>query len=182
MDKDSLFKQVLAENKDKIYRICCAYETDTDERDDLYQQIMINIWKSLDKFEGRSALSTWIYRVAVNTSLMHVKSAVRRKSFTAPMDEHRVAVQDNTDTEEKIKTHEMTQKLYACINQLPEMDRLIISMVLEDVSYKEISEITGITVNNVGVKINRIKKALSTMMTATNIETEETGKEYGYGN
>lgn len=182
MDKDSLFKQVLAENKDKIYRICCAYETDSDERDDLYQQIMINIWKSLDKFEGRSALSTWIYRVAVNTSLMHVKSAVRRKSFTAPIDDNTAVAQDNSDTEEKIKTHEMTQKLYTCINMLAEMDRLIISMVLEDVSYKEISEVTGITVNNVGVKINRIKKALSNMMTSNNIETEDAGKEYVNGN
>lgn len=164
MDKNAIFKQILAENKDRIYRICCAYEHDIDERDDLYQEIMINIWKNLEKFEGRSAISTWIYRIAVNTSLLHVKKSVKKKSIHTEIDEKTLSISDSGEREEKIKLGTQIEKLYQCINKLPELDRLIISMVLDDLSYKEIAEVTGMTVNNTGVKINRIKKELGKLM------------------
>lgn len=125
MNSNKKFEDVLKNNKDRIYRICCAYVRDADEREDLFQEIMINIWKNLDKFEGRSLISTWVYRIAVNTSLMHVKSAGRRgKVFTS----------------------------------------------LDELSYKEIAEITGMTVTNIGVKITRIKKELAAMMEPPSID------------
>lgn len=166
MDKDTLFKQVLEENKDRIYRICCAYERNTIDRDDLYQEIAINIWKNLDKFEGRSAISTWIYRIAVNTSLMHIKKESRRNSSKTDLDENslNIAEPPNDDREEKIETGKKIEILNECINELGTLDRLIISMVLEDLSYKEIAEVTGLTVNNTGVRINRIKKELLKLM------------------
>ncbi|NOS83963.1 MAG: RNA polymerase sigma factor [Ignavibacteria bacterium] len=166
MDKDTLFKQVLKENKDRIYRICCAYERNAIDRDDLYQEIAINIWKNLDKFEGRSAISTWIYRIAVNTSLMHVKKESRRNSSKTELDENslNIAEPPNDDREEKIETGKKIEILNECINELGTLDRLIISMVLEDLSYKEIAEVTGLTVNNTGVRINRIKKELLKLM------------------
>lgn len=164
INKDAVFKDVLAENKDRIYRICCAYERDADERDDLFQEIMINIWKSLDKFEGRSLISTWIYRIAVNTSLMHVKVSAKKKTLHTELGENTLNVADTNDREEKIITGTQIEKLYKCINTLQEVDRLIISMVLDELSYKEIAEITGLSTNNVGVKINRIKKELSKLM------------------
>ncbi|KXK54993.1 MAG: ECF subfamily RNA polymerase sigma-70 factor [Chlorobi bacterium OLB5] len=164
MNKNAEFDKILAENKDKIFRICCAYEKDKDDRDDLFQQILINLWKSLDNFKGLSSLSTWVYRVAVNTSLVHVKSAVTRKNRFTALSENTNSVYNNSDADEKLETERQTRKLYGCINMLAEFDRLIISLVLEDMSYKEISEITGITVNNVGVKINRIKKELARLL------------------
>ncbi|HMQ78104.1 MAG TPA: RNA polymerase sigma factor [Ignavibacteria bacterium] len=166
MDKDTLFKQVLEENKDRIYRICCAYERNAIDRDDLYQEIIINIWKNLDKFEGRSAISTWVYRIAVNTSLMHVKKESKRNSVTSELDENslNLAEPPNEDREEKIETGKRIETLYECINELSALDRLIISMVLEDLSYKEIAEVTGLSVNNTGVRINRIKKELFRLM------------------
>lgn len=164
MDKNALFKQILAENKDRVYRICCAYEHDTDERDDLYQEIMINIWKNLEKFEGRSAVSTWIYRIAVNTSLLHVKKAAKKKTTHTPIDEQTLGISEGDEREEKIRLGSQIEKLYECINMLPELDRLIISMVLDDLSYKEIAEVTGMSVNHTGVKINRIKKELGKLM------------------
>lgn len=166
MDKDTLFKQVLSENKDRIYRICCAYERNAIDRDDLYQEIAINIWKNLDKFEGRSAISTWIYRIAVNTSLMHIKKESRRNSTKTELDENslNIAEPPDDDREEKIETGKKIEILNECINELGTLDRLIISMVLEDLSYKEISEVTGLTVNNTGVRINRIKKELFKLM------------------
>jgi RNA polymerase sigma-70 factor, ECF subfamily len=164
MDKNALFKQILAENKDRIYRICCAYEHDSDERDDLYQEIMINVWKNLEKFEGRSAISTWIYRIAVNTSLLHVKKAAKKKSSHTAIDEKTLVIPDSGEREEKIKLGTQIEKLYESISKLPQIDRLIISMVLDDLSYKEIAEVTGMTVSHTGVKINRIKKELGKLM------------------
>lgn len=171
MDKNSLFKQILAENKDKVFRICCAYERDSDEREDLFQEIMINVWKSLDKFEGRSAISTWIYRIAVNTSLMHVKKSAKMKSLHSEVDERTLNIPEAEERTEKISLGLQIEQLYECINRLQEIDRLIISMILEELSYKEIADITGMTINNIGVKINRIKKEISKMM-----------ESYSYGN
>lgn len=166
MDKDTLFKQVLEDNKDRIYRICCAYERNAVDRDDLYQEILINIWKNLDKFEGRSAISTWIYRIAVNTSLMHIKKESRRNRDKTELNENIISTtaENIAETEEKIETGKNIDKLYSSINELPSLDRVIISMVLEELSYKEIAEVTGLTVNNIGVKINRIKNELSRRM------------------
>lgn len=164
MDKDAEFKKILDENKDRIYRICCAYVSDKDERDDLYQEIVINIWKNLDKFEGRSQISTWIYRIAVNTSLLHIRSSGKREKLHTEINENIHNIPEDNDKEEKIKTGSMIEKLYNSIRLLPELDRLIISMVLDDLSYKEIAEITGMNISNVGVKINRIKKVLNKMM------------------
>ena len=164
MNNELLFKQVISENKDRIYRICCAYERDPDERDDLYQEIMINIWKSLDKFEGRSLISTWIYRIAVNTSLMHIKKSAKLRSLHSEVDVETLNIPETDSREEKIKTGSDIERLFECINKLQEVDRLIISMVLDDLSYKEIAEVTGMTTSNVGVKINRIKKELAKLM------------------
>jgi RNA polymerase sigma-70 factor (ECF subfamily) len=164
MDKNSLFKQILADNKDRIYRISCAYERDPDEREDLFQEIIINIWKSLDKFEGRSEISTWIYRIAVNTSLIHVKKSARINKMHTGLDEKALNIPENEDRAEKISFGIQIEKLYESINKLQEVDRLIISMVLDELSYKEIAEVTGMSVNNIGVKINRIKKELSKLM------------------
>jgi len=164
MQREILFKDILAGNMDRIYRICCAYVSNTDDRNDLFQEILINIWKSLDKFEGRSQISTWIYRIAVNTSLMHVKASGRRKKLHTAIDDNILNVPESADREEKIKTGRQIDLLYKSINKLKELDRLVISMVLDELSYKEIAEITGMTVNNIGVKINRIKKELSKLM------------------
>ena len=164
MDKNTLFKQVLDDNKDRIYRICCAYERNQSERDDLFQEIQINIWKNLDKFEGRSLISTWIYRIAVNTSLLHVKRSARKKLMYSDTDINNLNIPETDTIDEKIKTGSDIEKLFECINMLKEVDRLIISMVLDDLSYKEIAEVTGMTTSNIGVKINRIKKELAKMM------------------
>jgi RNA polymerase sigma-70 factor (ECF subfamily) len=164
MQKDRLFNEILAENRDRIYRICCAYVPDTDERDDLFQEIVINIWRNLDKFEGRSLISTWIYRIAVNSALLHIRTAKKRKERHTEINENTLNVPENDDKTEKINTGKQIEKLYYAINRLNELDRLIISMVLDDLSYKEIADVTGMTVTNTGVKINRIKKELNRLM------------------
>ena len=162
---DQNFQNLLEENKQMIWRICCGYLKDEDLRKDLYQEICINIWKSLKSFEGRSSIRTWMYRIAVNTALFYAKAqqkkhstdeSIGNKDFVAdPM------VGDSSEQEQKLKL------LYQCIHALPDVDRLVITMVLEKVSYKEIAETLGITVSNTGVKVTRIKKKLAKMMEAS---------------
>lgn len=168
MDKNEIFKQILAENKDRIYRICCAYENDADEREDLFQEILVNIWKSLDRFENRSSLNTWVYRIAVNVSMLHVRKSLNAKKINHEYYNEILIQNDTEDREEKIILHKKTEKLFRCINKLKKIDRLVISMVLNEISYNEIAEITGLTANHIGVKINRIKKELLKLMESEN--------------
>lgn len=169
-NKEKIFQRLLIENKDKIYRICYAYLYDCSEVEDLYQDILLNIWKSLERFREESQLSTWVYRISVNTALTYNKRRKRKeKLFT--YDDH--GIQDfPSETqlpEKKIREKELDQ-LANCISQLEKQDRLIIGMLLEGVSYKEIAQVMGMTSNYVGVRINRIKGKLNKMM-----------KKYSYG-
>ena len=86
--KEKYFKSIVNENKDKIYRICCYYLSDKDSRQDLYQEILVNIWKSLDGFRKEAAISTWIYRIAVNSSLMFIYKERKRKPLNNELNEN----------------------------------------------------------------------------------------------
>jgi RNA polymerase sigma-70 factor (ECF subfamily) len=156
--KEEKLKSILEENSGRIYRICSAYTPDTDDRDDLYQEIVINIWKNLEGFRGEAAVSTWIYRIAVNTCLLHIRKEKKERERLDSISEELNTAPGKAYADETIL------KMYEAINRLPAADRLIITMVLEDLSYKEIAEITGMSVSNTGVKISRIKNRLSAMM------------------
>lgn len=157
--KEQKFKELLAENKVMIYRLCYAYLYNKEDVDDLFQEIMINIWNSLDRFRNESKVSTWIYRIAVNSALMHNKKEQKIKAVFSPLDLDRCDRRED-DTNEYQKKEEQIEKLRKAITYLKKQDRLIISLVLEGMKYEEISEIMGITMSNVGVKINRIKSNL----------------------
>ena len=167
--KEKLFLDLLKENKDRIYRICYAYLNDKSEVDDLFQEVMVNIWKHLESFRKEAAISTWIYRIAVNTALLYIRSEKKRNTlFSKSTQEIENIKIESESLENEIEKKTLMKKLYACIRLLPKLDRSIISLVLEDIQYKEIADILGISVSNVGVKINRIKKQLSKMMEVEN--------------
>lgn len=127
--------------------------------EDLLQDIYINIWNSLDKFKGEAKISTWIYRIAVNTALLHNKQLQKdRKVIANYLQEKTNEDDDYTEIEENIVL------LKKSINQLMEQDRILISLLLEGLKYDDIADILGITLNNVGVKINRAKKRLTKIM------------------
>jgi RNA polymerase sigma-70 factor (ECF subfamily) len=158
-DKEHLFLQLLKENKDKIFRLCYGYLNNKSEADDLYQEVMFNIWKNLASFRGESLINTWIFRIAVNTALLYNKKLKKQKIFYS-LDKSGELEQpeDNEKIDEKLAL------LHKCIASLKKQDRLIISLRLEGLSYNEIAEITGISINYTGVKINRIKQTLEKMM------------------
>jgi len=159
--KEALFNELVKENRASIYRICRAYLYDPSLADDLYQEILFQAWKSIQNFKGESKVSTWIYRIAVNTAINYNIKNKRHQHL--PLPEFFQA--EYVDTMgEKMEQEAQLNKLRYCISQLETQDRLIISLVLEDKSYKEIAEITGSNINNVGVKINRIKTRLLKLM------------------
>jgi RNA polymerase sigma-70 factor (ECF subfamily) len=161
--KEQKFKKLLSENKDMIYRLCYAYLYNKNDVEDLFQEIMISIWNSLESFRNEAKISTWIYRIAVNTALMHNKKDSKLKgTFKNIGVEYHSTIEDDSD--EYKEKDEQIKKLREAIVQLNKQDRLIISLVLEGVKYEEISEIMGMTMSNVGVKINRVKTKLFKLM------------------
>jgi RNA polymerase sigma-70 factor (ECF subfamily) len=157
-ERERLFLDLMAAHKRRIERICYGYLGSAGDLEDAYQEIMINVWNSLPGFRGASQASTWLFRIAVNTVLIHR----RKRRPTEPLPELPDGARGaHRDLEEA----ERLEALRAAIGSLPDQDRLIVTLLLEGLSYKEIADVTGITVSHVGVKINRIKQVLEEKMT-----------------
>jgi RNA polymerase sigma-70 factor (ECF subfamily) len=160
--KEKRFQTIITEYQDMIYRLCCSYVEDNEIRKDLYQNILIRLWKGMDSFQNRSAIGTWVYRVAVNTGLDFLRKELKNKSRSIRVDLENVTITDrSTNQEEEVLISEKTQLMYKCINKFSFIDKTIISLYLEDLSYREIAGIVGITEKNVSVKLSRIKKNLN---------------------
>jgi RNA polymerase sigma factor (sigma-70 family) len=160
-NNDSEFNELVKANHASIYRICRAYLYDVSHADDLYQEILYQIWKSMQSFKQQAKVTTWIYRIAVNTAInFNLKN--KRHQHQAMPDTFSMPYEETLP--EKQEQEAKLTKLRYCISQLETQDRLIISLVLENKSYKEIAEITGISATNTGVKINRIKTRLLHLM------------------
>jgi len=137
----------------------------------MYQDVLVNIWNSLDNFRGDSAVSTWIYRIAVNTSLNFTGKAFRQMKLMVNADVSNLKViVDDEETGVKLQQEENLNLLQNELNQLSVIDKALISLVLEGLSMKEIAGIIGITEPNVKVKIHRVKSHLKTKLRGKNNE------------
>jgi len=152
-ERERLFLDIFDTHRARIQRLCLGYLNSASESEDLFQEIMTNVWNSLPGFRGDSQPGTWVYRIAVNTALLH-----RRK--WKPTEELSDLPDSSTGPQQKLEHEERLAALYAAIATLSDQDRVIVTLLLEGLSYREIAEITGITVNYVGVKITRIKQAI----------------------
>ena len=158
--KEQQFKEVIEQNRDRIKRICRYYAPTAEDQKDMYQEVLINVWKSLESFRGEAAISTWIYRIAVNTSLSFTGKELQRMKLNLPgnaSDLHDLLGEEETVNLEKEYHY---NKLETALNQLSVIDKLLISLALEKLSMREIADIIGITETNVRVKIHRIKETL----------------------
>lgn len=153
--KDILFKQIFDDNSKKIFNLCYGYTGDVDSANDLMQETFLKVWQNLDKFRQKSLISTWIYRIAVNTCLTFLRSEKRqaKDELTENIIENKI--------EEYSEKNEQIAILYKSISKLEENDRLIITMVLDELPYQQIAEISGISEGNLRVKIHRIKQKLT---------------------
>ena len=153
----SEFISVIKDNKNLIYKICNAYCPNPDDRKDLEQEILLQIWKSFKLFDGRVKISTWIYRVALNTAISFYRNDRKRSSKKAKIDVSTISVFDieyDSDKDEQITI------LYKFIKNLKELDKALILLYFDDKKYKDIADILGISETNVATKISRIKKYL----------------------
>ena len=153
---ESEFTQLVKQQKSTIYTVCYMFSSDPDEVSDLFQETLINLWKGFPKFRGDSKPETWIYRVALNTCI----SADRKKQSQGERIPLSMDINLYADTDDDSR---QVQQLYKRINRLGLVDRAIVLMWLENMSYDEIGNILGISAQNVGVKLFRIKEQLKAM-------------------
>ncbi len=161
-NKEQLFKEIFDANSKKIYHLCFGYTGDDDAANDLLQETFLKVWQNLEKFRNQSMISTWIYRIAVNTCLTYLKSEKRqaKDELTPNIIENREEETEDKEKQEQVKT------LYQCISKLEENERIIITMVMDEVPYPEIAEVSGISEGNLRVKIHRIKHKLTELYNA----------------
>ena len=154
---ETQFLQLLSQNQGIIGKVCSIYCNHREDYEDLFQEITCQAWKGFASFRGDAKFSTWLYRIALNTA---ISSFRKRKPNIYFLSEIPDTVTETSTFEEEEKQH-----LLAAIKQLNEADRAIITLYLEEISYQEIATIIGITENNVGVKITRIKNKLHQILT-----------------
>ena len=152
MDLKDEFVELVTRYKDVIFKVCYIY-AEKDDIEDYYQEVLIQIWRSLPKFRGESKVTTWIYRISLNTCISHVRKNTKGNINKVPLID--VNLWEN-DIEKKQQVDEM----YSLINQLNKLEKAVILLWLEDRDYEEIASVVGITKANVAVKINRIKEKL----------------------
>jgi len=153
--KDALFKDLFEKNSKTIYHLCLGYTGDEYAANDLMQETFIKVWQNLDRFRNQSQISTWIYRIAINTCLSYLR--VEKRKATDEINDY---ILENTPEQVSDKQEQISQ-LYKCIAQLDENERIIITLVLDEIPYAEIAEISGISEGNLRVKIHRIKHKLT---------------------
>lgn len=154
-NKEADFRKIFEANSRKIFHLCYGYTGDNDAANDLLQETFLKVWQNLDKFRNQAMISTWIYRIAVNTCLTYLRSEKRqaKDELTETLAE--------TRAEEFSEKNEQVALLYKCISKLEESERIIITMVMDELPYPEIAEISGISEGNLRVKIHRIKQKLT---------------------
>jgi len=165
-EKEELFKTLVEENTHKIKNICKYYSPDSASEDDLHQEILINIWNGMDRFRGDSKWSTWIYRVAVNTSLGFAGKSIRIQNLYAKRFPEEAYQNLPEEKEDKQWSENDFELLETELNQLTIIEKAIVTLSMEGVVSKEIADIIGLTESNVRVKLHRIKQHLATLLTS----------------
>lgn len=155
------FSEKIEQNQGLIWKVCRTYTYTSADSEDLFQEIVFQLWKSHGNFKGNSKFTTWMYRVALNTAITLYRKEKKRGYSTEIEDKH-LGFEDHSESQEK---KERIDNLYAAIKQLSEIERALTLMYLDEIPYKEISHTLGISEVNARVKMNRIKTKLKQLMT-----------------
>lgn len=159
MDKKSRFIKVIKQHQGLIFKVATLYTNSLHDNEDLRQEIVYQLWKSFDTFNEQAKLSSWMYRVAMNTAIYNLKSSKKQIST--------IAIDDRTERHADVVDkweEEKESLLYESIRTLSLLDRGIVLLYLEEKSHKEIAEIVGISSSNVGTRISRIKEKLKSQI------------------
>lgn len=160
--KEVEFTKLVETNQGIVHKVCRVYTDNIEAHEDLFQEIVLQLWKSFDSFKGEAKFSTWMYRVSLNTAITLIRKRKRSISVTSIDGEHVIHLKTQEIDEEK---EERLNLLYSSIKKLNDVERALVLLYLEDLPYKEISETMGITEVNARVKMNRVKSKLKEMMT-----------------
>ncbi|MDA8745467.1 RNA polymerase sigma factor [Rubripirellula amarantea] len=163
-DHKTIFTNWLEEHSSSVMKVARAYTLTADECQDLAQEILLQAWRSLANFEGKASAPTWFYRVALHTAMNWQRKDKRRRSRQQPMLEVQAVPMDGPSSAEQAQQRDTVEQLYQAIHQLPKADAALVLLYLDEMSYREMAEVLGISESNVGVKLNRAKKSLSTLM------------------
>jgi RNA polymerase sigma-70 factor (ECF subfamily) len=157
-ERQARFVALVQTHQGVIRKVAALYARDWADREDLFQEIVVQLWQSFDRFRGEAAFSTFLYRVALNTALMRLRRAYRQPA----VDASRSA--DDLATPERRGHDDDVEHLYAAIRLLGPIDRAVVMLVLEERSYEEIASVTGLTAGNVSVRLVRAKDRLRRLM------------------
>ena len=155
MASETAFTKLIQEHQGLLIKIASVYTNTTPDREDLFQEIVYQLWKCFDSFRGESKITTWMYRVGMNTAITHLKKSKRQTTITTLAEGVAMAMpSDDSIYEERLAI------LHLYIQKLNQLEKGLMLLVLEGKSYSEIAEITGLSASNVGTRISRIKKKL----------------------
>jgi len=157
--EEKKFISLINQHQGLIHKVCIMYENDPEVRNDLFQEIVFQLWKSFPTFRGEAKITTWMYRIALNTAI----SGFRKQTRNVKTEDLKELHYNISDAWADDRDQEM-QRLQFAIRQLSEIERAMIMMALEEVPYEEIADTIGITQNNVRVRMNRIREKLKRLV------------------
>lgn len=155
-EKSIKFQTLLEQHKGILFKVARTYCPNADDRQDLIQEMMIQIWQSIDKYNDQFKISTWLYRISLNTAISFYRKNTKRQTKTIPLNEY---ISENKEIENSEKEQQLSL-LEHFISELNDLDKALMLLYLEDKSHAEIADIMGISQSNVGTKIGRIKTKL----------------------
>ena len=163
--QEKIFKQWLDGYKKLIFKVVKAYADLPQDKDDLFQEILLQIWSSIPRFQGSAKETTWIYRVALNTALVWKRTEKRkRKRFRIEfLDVQKISIA-KSDCDEVSQNQHVLDQMYNSIRRLPASENSILLLYLDGLSYDEMADVLGISKSNVGVRLNRAKKKLAQLL------------------
>jgi RNA polymerase sigma-70 factor (ECF subfamily) len=161
---ETRFLKLVRENRAKILRICRVYAWTAQDREDLYQEILFHVWRALPSLKQPDFASTWLYRIAMNTAISHVrKSTASKKARGGKASDRLEEVPDHRQQGEPSANSEV-DALYGTIGRLDKVERAVITLFLEELTYEQIGEIMGLSASHVGVMLHRAKKKVAGWM------------------
>lgn len=147
------------ENKGIIFKVCNMYCRNREDKEDLFQDIVLQLWRSYFSFKGESKFSTWMYRIAINTAITRLRKETKKEKFIEMnIDELQLPAHTASEEDEKMEL------MYQAIDQLSEVEKAITMLYIDECNYKEMAEIIGISESNIGFKLNKIKAKLKNIV------------------
>ncbi len=150
------FLSIIDEHQGIIHKICRLYRNAKEDREDLFQEIVFQLWRSISSYKGDAKITTWIYRIALNTAIAVFRKGKPDISFSDDLPDHVEQINENQD--------DRHEQLFDALKKLDDAEKALITLYFEDISYKEIADIVGISENYVAVKLNRIKTKLQKIL------------------